>query len=137
MSQHPLQRQKHDKYFPLFRLSMFVSSNVSARFSIVSLYLSLKLIISFGHGSLDRHGSLARTGPDFWRISYQVKSDRLEFGDSVVLSPRRNDPRADKAGRPFLTIGVVSLAIRYELNRCTDDATIRPSGRDCAEFRIT
>ena len=85
---------------------MFVSSNVSARFSIVSLYLSLKLIISFGHGSL------ARTRPDFWRISYQVKSDRLEFGDSVVLSPRRNDPRADKAGRPFLTIGVVSLAIR-------------------------
>ena len=69
-------------------------------------------------------------------LAYQVKSDRLEFGDSVVLSPRRNDPRADKAGRPFLTIGVVSLAIRYELNRCTDDATIRPSGRDCAEVRI-
>ena len=69
--------------------------------------------------------------------AYQVKSDRLEFGDSVVLAPRRNDPRADKAGRPFLTIGLVSLAIRYELNHCTDDATIRSFGRDCAQFKIT
>ena len=65
-------------------------------------------------------------------MSYHVKSDLLEFGDSVVLSPRRNDPRADKAGRPFLTIGVVSLAILYELNRCTEDVTILPSGRDLA-----
>ena len=48
------------------------------------------------------------------RIPYQVKSDRLEFGDSVVLSPRRIDPRADKAGRPFwfFTIGIASLARR-------------------------
>ena len=48
------------------------------------------------------------------RIPYQVKSDLLEFGDSVVLSPRRIDPRADKAGRPFwfFTIGIDSLAIR-------------------------
>ena len=70
-------------------------------------------------------------------VSYQVKSDLLEFGDSVVLSPRRIDPRADKAGRPFwfLTVGVDSLAMRYELNRCTDAVTIRPSGRVFAEFK--
>ena len=69
-------------------------------------------------------------------VSYQVKSDLLEFGDSVALSPRRIDPRADKASRPFgfLTVGVDSLAMRYELNRCTDAVTIRPSGRVFAEF---
>ena len=133
MSQHPLQRQKQDKYFPLFLLSRFASSNVSARFSIVSLYLSLKhqKLVS-GSFWLDDPGCQSEM------VSYQVKSDLLEFGDSVVLSPRRIDPRADKAGRPFwfFTVGVDSLAMRYELNRCTDAVTIRPSGRVFAENYI-
>ena len=65
---------------------MFVSSNVSARFSIVSLYLSLKLIISFGHGSLDR---LARTGPgrpDFGLPSKIWSSGVWWFGGTITTA---------------------------------------------------
>ena len=103
--------------------------------SIFHCFLVFIPEISFWSSAESAHPDLPNRATN-QRTSYQVKSDLLEFGDSVVLSPRRIDPRADRGGRPlwFFAVGVVSLAIRYELNRCTDAVTTRPSCRVFAEF---